>query len=401
VRRGLRLIDNGALDDGNVEALAERLGVTGRHLRRLFTTHVGASPVAVAHTRRLHFAKRLIDDTAMPMQHIALASGYGSVRRFNDAFQKTYQRTPRELRRRQKNVQQPAADAALTVRLPCRAPYSWADVMRFYSMRAIPGVEAISDGSYRRVLRVAGEVCVIEVRESGQAGSLDLTLHGVPTESLFAVIQLARDVFDLDAPSGDISAVLSRDARLRALLKHQPGVRVPGAWDGFELTVRAILGQQISVKAATTIAGRIATRYGCPLESPDGELTHLFPTAERLRRVRFNNIGLVRSRAEPLRRLSAAVADGDVTFDPLQDLDEFRRRLTAIKGIGDWTAEYVLMRAIKHPDALPASDLGLIKALSPGERVAPAVLSARAEAWRPWRSYAAMLLWGWNPTSGG
>lgn len=401
VRRGLRLIDGGALDDGSVEALADRLGVTGRHLRRLFDAHVGASPLAVAQTRRLHFAKRLIDDTVLPMQHIAIASGYGSVRRFNDAFRKTYQRAPSDLRRLQDLRQPQKADAALTVRLPCRAPYSWQDVMRFYSLRAIPGVEAIEDGCYRRVLDIDGSEALVEVRESDQPGHLALTLTGVPTESLYSVVQRARDVFDLDAPGIDVAATLSADPRLAELLKKQPGVRVPGAWDGFELTVRAILGQQISVKAATTIAGRIAARYGTALSRPAAGLTHLFPTPQRLRRARFNNIGLVMSRAETLRRLAATVADGELNFDPLQDLDEFRRRLTAIKGIGDWTAEYVLMRAMKHPDALPASDLGLIKALSPGTRVTPAALCARAEHWRPWRSYAAMLLWGWNPDSGG
>lgn len=401
VRRGLRLIEGGALDDGNVETLADRLGVTGRHLRRLFNVHVGASPLAVAQTRRLHFAKRLIDDTILPMQDIAIASGYGSVRRFNDAFRKTYQRAPSDLRQSRVSTQQSSEGAALTVRLPCRAPYRWQDVMRFYSLRATPGVETIEDGRYRRALLVGDSEVLLEVGESDQPGHLALTLSGVPTESLYTMVQRARDVFDLDAPSSDIAATLAADPRMRALLKQQPGVRVPGAWDGFELTVRAILGQQISVKAATTIAGRIATRYGTPLARPVPGLTHLFPSPARLRRARFNDIGLVRSRAATLRSLAAAVADGHLSFDPLQDLDEFRQRLTAVKGIGDWTAEYVLMRAIKHPDALPASDLGLIKALSPGTRVTPAALTARAESWRPWRSYAAMLLWGWNPDSGG
>lgn len=399
VRRGLRLIDNGVLDDDSVESLAARLGVTSRHLRRLFTDHLGASPLAVAHTRRLHFAKRLIDDTSLPMNHVAAAAGYGSVRRFNDAFRNTYGRSPRELRRHGGGSR--PGKAALSVRLPYRRPFAWRDVLGFYGLRAIPGVEEVDGDTYRRVVRAGTTAAVIEVRPDVRDGYLQLTLAGVPAEHLFDVVRTARDVFDLDAPVGDIAAVLSADGRLAELLRAQPGVRVPGAWDGFELAVRAILGQQISVKAATTIAGRIARRYGTPLAHPVGGVTCLFPEAEQLRRARFNNMGLVTARAETLRRLASAVCAGDICFDPLQDPQAFAASLTAVKGIGDWTAQYCLMRALKHPDALPATDLGLVKALEPGQRVPPAVLAARAEAWRPWRSYAAMLLWGANPGKGG
>ncbi|MDZ7642874.1 MAG: Ada metal-binding domain-containing protein [Woeseiaceae bacterium] len=393
VRRGLRLIDGGALDNDNVETLAGRLGVTSRHLRRLFTAHVGASPLAVAHTRRLHFAKRLIDDTALPMQHIATAAGYGSVRRFNDAFRKTYGRAPRDLRRLHGGNGRAPDDAALRLRLPYRAPFRFADLLAFHAARATPGVEAVSGDSYRRVLAVNGAECRLTVRAADD-GFVSLTLHGVPAEHLFDVVQRTRDVFDLDAPTDDIRKTLSADPRLKRLLRRQPGVRVPGAWDGFELAVRAILGQQVSVRAATTLAGRLVACYGTPLAAPADGLTHRFPRPERLLRARFNNIGLVRARADTLRRLAAAVVTGDVHFDPLQDLDDFRRALTAIRGIGAWTAEYVMMRALKHPDALPAADLGLLKALDPDERVTPAALAACAEAWRPWRAYAAVLLWG-------
>jgi AraC family transcriptional regulator of adaptative response / DNA-3-methyladenine glycosylase II len=395
VRRGLRLIDDGALDDGNVETLAESLGVTSRHLRRLFTTHVGASPLAVAHTRRLHFAKRLIDDTALPMTHVAIAAGYGSVRRFNDTFRKTYGRAPRELRRLQPGPT--AAAAELSVELSYREPYSWFDVLNFYGLRATPGVESIADGRYRRTLAFAGQPAVIEVREHTVPGKLLLSVSGVPAERLFEVVQKTREVFDLDAPVHDINAALRKDTRLRALLRQRPGVRVPGAWHGFELAVRAVLGQQISVRAATTLAGRIAARYGTPLPQPQPGLTHLFPTPAQLRRARFNKIGLVRSRAQTLRDLAAAVDDGDISFDALQDEQEFCARLCKLKGIGDWTAQYVLMRALKHPDALPVGDLGLVKALFAERRATPSELLARSEHWRPWRAYAAMLLWGAAP----
>lgn len=290
--------------------------------------------------------------------------------------------------------------AALTVRLPYRLPYCWADVLGFYALRATPGVEEVADGVYRRALQLGDVQSIVRVGEHAEAGYLSLSMQNVPVEQVPEVVRLVREVFDLDAPIADIRASLSSDTRLRSLLERQSGVRVPGAWSGFELAVRAILGQQISVKAATTLSGRIAARYGTPLVAGCGMLTHLFPDAEQLACASFDNIGIVRSRADTLRRLAQAVLSREISFDPRQDMDLFRERLTAIKGIGNWTAEYVMMRALKDPDAFPASDLGLIKALTPGERVSPATLQGRAEHWRPWRAYAAMLLWG-SATSGG
>jgi AraC family transcriptional regulator of adaptative response / DNA-3-methyladenine glycosylase II len=404
VRRGLRLIAGGALDEGNVELLAERLGVTSRHLRRLFTRHLGASPLAVAHTQRLHFAKRLIDDTTLPMTHISAAAGYGSVRRFNDTFIKTYGRSPRELRKVGANGKAARKSAALTLRLPYRAPFDWHAMLQFFAGRATPGVESVAGDAYRRTISINDEHGIVEVRPGIQSGYLSMTLHGVRTNVLFEVIQRMRELFDLDAPVAEIGAVLGGDERLRTELQKHPGVRVPGAWDGFELTVRAILGQQVSVKAATTLAGRIAARYGEPLQvagSDDPALSRVFPTPGRLRLARLSNLGLVRSRAETIRRVAAAAALGDLRFDPTQDMEAFCASLTAIRGVGDWTAQYVAMRVLKHPDAFPATDLGLLKALMHPERTTPAVIRQRAEAWRPWRAYAAMLMWNSLATSGG
>ena len=404
VRRGLRLIAGGALDEGNVERLADRLGVTSRHLRRLFTKHLGASPLAVAHTQRLHFAKRLIDDTALPMTHISAAAGYGSIRRFNDAFVKTYGRSPRELRRIGAGRQAGTKSAPLTVRLPYRSPFNWDAMLGFFAHRATPGVESVSGDTYRRTISVNSEHGVVEVRSGTQPGFLTMTLNGVGTGALFEVIQRMREVFDLDAPVGEIGVVLGRDRGLRAHLRRHPGIRVPGAWNGFELTIRAILGQQVSVKAATTLAGRIAARYGEPLAvAGDGVsgLSRVFPSADRLRLARLNNLGLVGSRAETIRRVAAATAEGRVSFDPAQDPDAFCAELCSIKGVGDWTAQYVAMRVLKYPDAFPATDLGLLKALMHPERATPAVMRQRAEAWRPWRAYAAMLMWNSLATSGG
>jgi AraC family transcriptional regulator of adaptative response / DNA-3-methyladenine glycosylase II len=283
-------------------------------------------------------------------------------------------------------------------------PFNWDAMQKFFADRATPGVENVSDGTYRRTISVNGEHGIVAVRPGTEPGYLSMTLHGVRTNALFEVIQRMRELFDLDAPVGEIGVTLGRDKRLRAHLRRHPGIRVPGAWNGFELTVRAILGQQVSVKAATTLAGRIAARYGEPL-AVDGEddpaLSRVFPSAERLRLARLNNLGLVRSRAETIRRVAAAAAHGDLNFDPAQDPDEFCTALCSIKGVGDWTAQYVAMRVLKYPDAFPATDLGLLKALMHPERSTPAVLRVRAEAWRPWRAYAAMLMWNSLASSGG
>ena len=405
VRRGLRLISNGALDDGDVESLAERLGVTSRHLRRLFGKHVGASPSAIANTQRLHFAKRLIDETSLPMSHISAAAGYGSVRRFNDAFRSTYGRSPRELRKLGERRNSRTVSASLSVRLPYRRPFNWPALLNFFAGRATPGVEIVTGDSYQRSISLDGQHAVMDIRPDSEDGYLALTLTGVKTGALFEVVQQAREMFDLDAPVDEIVSTLREDDRLAKLLRKNPGIRVPGAWDGFELSIRAILGQQISVKAATTLAGRIARRYGSALKLQDGSkesaVNYVFPAAERLMRARFNDIGLVRSRAATIRNVATATVRGDLFFDPTQDPDKFCERFKSIKGVGDWTAQYVMMRVLKNPDAFPATDLGLLKSLNEAKRATPAELAQRAEGWRPWRAYAALLLWSADGSSGG
>ena len=403
VRRGLKLIANGVLDDSNVEELATRLGVTSRHLRRLFTRHLGASPLAVAHTQRLHFAKQLIDETSLPMHDVAIAAGYGSVRRFNDSFRNTYGRSPRELRRAGTDADENGAQSTLSVKLTYREPFDWPMLRDFFAARAIPGVEAVDGDRYLRTVRIDADPGVIELRH--ESGSVLLTLHGIRTTAVFPIVQRCREILDLDAPMRDIIGVLSRDAVLQSRLRDHAGVRVPGSWDGFELTIRAILGQQVSVKAATTLSGRIASRYGEAVATGiDVEgLTHLFPEPAKLARARFNNIGLTRSRAETIRAVSKAVVNGSLSFDASQDPDEFRQSMIAIRGIGDWTAQYVAMRALKSPDAFPASDLGLLRAFDAGDRsrMRPAELEELSQGWRPWRAYAALLLWSSAPGSGG
>ena len=407
VRRGLKLIAGGALDDGDVEQLSNRLGVTSRHLRRLFTRHLGASPLAVAHTQRLHFAKQLIDETALSMSHISSAAGYGSIRRFNDTFKKTYGRTPRELRKFGDESMDSDNAATLSVRLPYRQPFSWPAMLEFFAGRATPGVESVTGSSYQRTISSAGKHGVISVSPQKKSAYLTLTLTCVDTGALFEIVQRSREVFDLDAPIDEITTTLKRDETLKSLIAKSPGIRVPGAWDGFELTIRAILGQQISVKAATTLAGRIANQYGEKLsfDSTDTGLSRIFPSAERLMRARFNNIGMVNSRAETIRRVAAAVVDGELNFDIAQEPEGFCKSLTAIKGVGDWTAQYVAMRVLKNPDAFPSTDLGLLKAVGSiggkGGHATPKEVVGRAEAWRPWRAYAALLLWSSIANSGG
>lgn len=402
VQRGLRLIAEGALDDGNLESLADRLGVTSRHLRRLFNKHLGASPLAVAHTQRLHFAKSLIDQTTLSMKDISVAAGFGSVRRFNDTFQKTYGRTPGDLRRRRATA---VSASTFSVQLPYRKPFDWDRLLAFFAARATPGVETVQNGRYLRSIAIGDTRGIVDVHDVG--GQLSLALHGIGTDGLFAIVQRTRSLFDLDASGDDIAEVLSADPVLKPLLQANPGVRVPGSWDGFELTVRAILGQQISVSGATTLAGRIADRYGERVDvSIDGIAdlpNRLFPEPKKLVRARLESLGVIASRAQTIRTVARAVVDGTLGFDAGHDVDEFRDALLAIKGIGDWTAQYVAMRALKDPDAFPASDLGLLRAFDrPGqERLKPAELAARAEAWRPWRGYAALLLWGSEKGAGG
>ncbi|MEJ2129844.1 MAG: DNA-3-methyladenine glycosylase 2 family protein [Woeseiaceae bacterium] len=329
VQRGLRLIANGALDEGSIEQLADRLGVTSRHLRRLFTKHLGASPLAIAHTQRLHFAKRLIDQTSLPMNHVAAAAGYGSVRRFNDTFRRTYGRTPRELRRHSDEVLQ--SGTALSVRLAYSRPFDWNGMLAFFAGRATPGVEEVIEDAYMRTVSLNGEPGVIECRHDGEHNNVILLLHGIETSQMFGVVQRVREMLDLDAPVAELNAVLGGDKKIGGLLRRNAGIRVPGAWDGFELTIRAILGQQVSVKAATTLAGRIAKRYGEKVRVPDSlsgngrdvQLGFLFPRPEKLARARLNDIGLVTGRAETIRRVARATASGDIDFDNAQDPGEF------------------------------------------------------------------------------
>jgi AraC family transcriptional regulator of adaptative response / DNA-3-methyladenine glycosylase II len=395
VSRALRLISESGLGDGGVDDLAERLGVGSRHLRRLFLKHLGATPSAVARTRRLDFAKKLIDETTLPMSHVALASGFGCVRRFNADVRKTYHRTPTQIRRlmRKKTT---LPENQYLFRLRFRPPYDWDGILAFLAARATPGVEMVESGAYRRSISLSGGHGHFEV-------SLDETHHALAVRvqfgdpcSLFSIIERIRAMFDLNADWAAIAPSLKTDAVLARQVEARPGLRVPGCWNGFELATRAILGQQITVKGATALAGRLVETFGQPFAAAEG-ISHLFPSPEILADARIAGIGMPRARAETIRDLARAACDGRITFGKVVDSDVLLNRLCEIPGIGKWTAQYVAMRALGEPDAFPAGDVGLMHALG-AKNVTE--LEQRAEKWRPWRAYAAMYLWSAGSTPG-
>lgn len=388
VSRALRLIGETGLEEGGVEFLAERLGVGSRHLRRLFVRHLGATPVAVAQTRRMHFAKKLIDETNLPMHEIAAASGFGSVRRFNAGMIKVYHRTPTQIRRlaRQTMVQ---ADNQYLFRLHFRPPYHWQGMLDFLAPRATPGVERVDGATYCRTIAAHGLEGHFEVSLDPLLDALLVRIDFPDPRSLFYIVERIRAMFDLNADWASIVKTLRGDPVLAAKLQADPGLRVPGSWSGFELAVRAILGQQVTVKGATLLAGRMAEAFGKPVSGSHG-LTRRFPSPEMLATAKLASIGLTGARAETIRTLARAVAGGNIKFEGVIDSEEFLRRLREIPGIGNWTAQYVAMRALGEPDAFPASDLGLLRALCLSSS---RDLERRAEPWRPWRAYAAMYLW--------
>jgi AraC family transcriptional regulator, regulatory protein of adaptative response / DNA-3-methyladenine glycosylase II len=371
-----------------VEALAERLGVGSRHLRRLFLKHLGATPSAVAHTRRLHFAKSLIDATKLPMGRVAIASGFGCVRRFNAAIRKTYRRTPTQIRRLARPAtKQPHNQYIFQLRF--RPPYDWDGVLAFLAKRAIPGVEIVQSGVYRRSISLRGHQGYFDVSLHERKEALSVRIQFGDPCSLFFIIERIRAMFDLSADWTDIARTLKSDPLLAERVRAAPGLRLPGCWSGFELATRAIVGQQISVPAATKLAGRIAEIFGQTFPMGNG-LTHIFPSPEALVEADLTRAGLTAARAETIRALARAVCSGQIRFEGIIDSEVFLTHLCEIPGIGKWTAQYVAMRALGEPDAFPTGDLALLRAL---DLANSRELERRAEMWRPWRAYATIYLW--------
>ena len=391
VGAALRLIEQGALDGKSVVDLARRIGVGERHLRRLFDQELGASPLDVAATRRLLFAKQLLGETGLPITTIAAAAGYASLRRFNAAFVDAYAKPPREFRRGRERVH---GDSAIELRLPFRPPFDFLGLLTFYARRGIPGVEAIDERGYQRSVILDSEPGWFSVSLIRGDTALRLRVHGVRAIHLGHVVNRVRRMFDVDADPAAIRQTLGQDQRLRPLLKRWPGQRLPGAWDGFELGVRAVLGQQISVAAARTLAARIVELYGTPHPaSAAAGLGALFPPAYALVDAPLESIGLTRARSATIRGLAQACVDGRIDFSAQQTLDESVARLRTLPGIGAWTAHYIAMRAHSHPDAFPAGDLVLRKIVGAGTPISERAMESVAEPWRPWRAYAVMLLW--------
>ena len=397
VSRALSLIDAGALDQEEVDRLAERLGVGERQLRRLFREHLGASPVAVAQTRRVLLAVQLIRETDLPLADVAFASGFKSIRRFNELIHRLFRRPPSALRRARGNTIAPHTRGDLVVLLRYRPPYDWPSIASFLRARAIPGVEAASTDRYARTIEIDGMPGFVAVQPT-TGNALRVAIRVPRLSSVPAIIASVRRVFDLAADPHAIDAHLAEDWALAPLVSTRPGLRVPGAWDGFELAVRAVLGQQISVRAAVALARRLVERYGDPVAEPtlhaEG-LTHVFPRPERLISTDLTTLGMPRSRARALSSLARAVVEDPRVLDRAHTLADCVKGLTALPGIGEWTAQYIAMRALREPDAFPADDLALKRAVAriDGRTSTSRELLARADRWRPWRAYAAQHLW--------
>jgi AraC family transcriptional regulator of adaptative response / DNA-3-methyladenine glycosylase II len=390
VARALRLIQDGGLDDANIDTLAARVGVGSRHLRRLFQDQVGTSPLAIARTRRAHFARKLIEETRLSMSDVALSAGFASVRSFNTGMRATFNQTPRQLR----GGRMPSDVSGLRLRIPVREPYDWAGLLRYLRDRATAGVETVETNAYRRSIVVDGDAGILEVtRVPGAA--LELRLPALASPALIRVVARVAQMFDVATDVERIAADLRRDPLLRRALGGGPAPRIPVAWDPFELTIRAILGQQVSVRGATTLAGRLARAFGekLPRTLASGSVTHLFPTPTRLSRARVERIGMPGARAQALRGVAAAVRDGNLRLDAANP-EATVRSLVALPGIGDWTAQYVAMRGLGEPDAFPATDLGVLRALAQMNGLPKsAAVERRSARWRPWRAYATMALW--------
>ncbi len=395
VIRGLRLINAGYLSDHTVAELAAELGISSRHLGRLFAEELGTTPKSIVRAQRLHLAKRLLDETPLKISDVALAAGYGSVRRFNDEISRLFGRSPRQLRNASRKSPRTAGSShangrrastshgeesqqeTLTLQLPVRQPYDQDWVFSFLKLRAMPALEQVNGLTWLRRLGPAEDSWL---KVSWKQGGLEVE---VPQSAALDVSQLlsrVRTLFDLDADSSVIDAALGQDDYLADRIRRRGGVRVPGAWDGFELGVRAILGQQVSVARATGLGTMLMQQYG-----EDG----LFPTAEILADHNVSKIGMPRSRGAAIQKLAEAVLRGDLCLDPGADLEVMRRNLVAIPGIGPWTADYIAMRAGRDPDAFPEQDWVVLKRL--GTTAAGA--RRQAEPWRPWRAYALMYLW--------
>jgi len=390
--RAFRLIAEGTVDRDGVPGLARRLGYSERQLQRILTEEVGAGPVALARAQRAQTARLLIESTGISFAEVALAAGFKSVRQFNDTVRSVYGRTPTELRHRARRQTGNAAPGAIELKLACRQPFDGESSIRFLGFRAVPGVEALEGLAYRRSLSLQHGGAIVELLPERAAVRCRLRLDDL--RDLTAAVACARRLLDLDADPQTVSTQLGQDPCLGELVRQRPGLRVPGCTDGFELAVRAIVGQQVSVVAARTVAAKLVERYGEPLDEPLGSITHRFPSSAALARADPAHLPMPRSRAAALRELARLVDRGDLKLDAGAEPAAALSDLLSVPGIGPWTASYIAMRALGDPDAYPLGDVGLRRALEQrGHRLDRAAEEWLAETWRPWRSYAVVHLW--------
>lgn len=398
VGRAMRLINDGAVDRGGVSAVADSLGYSERQLNRLLTTEVGAGPLALARTERAHTARILVETTDLPMADTAFAAGFASVRQFNETMRAIYDRSPGRMREDAHGGTLATGSGTITLRLPYRGRIDLFGMLSFLGERAVPGVEEYIDGVYRRTLRLANGPGIVELSPASGSrttgGHVLCRLRLTEPRDLAGAVRRCRSLLDLDADPEAVAEVLGPDPLLGPVLRERPGVRAPGHVDPAELTVRAVLGQQVSVKAARTLAGRLVERFGEPLGRPEGALTHTFPTPDALAAADPTEMSIPVARGRALVEVAAALADGRVDLGPGCDRDEAERRLVGLRGIGPWTARYVRMRGLGDPDVFLETDLGVRKALERSALPAtPAAAARGALAWSPWRSYATHLLW--------
>ncbi|MFN0086960.1 MAG: AlkA N-terminal domain-containing protein [Blastocatellia bacterium] len=386
-------IEAGALNEASVEELAREFDLSSRQLRRVMKSALGVTPMELAQTQRLLLAKRLLTDSSLPATEVAFASGFSSVRQFNAVFHERYGLRPMDLRRR---PELPRETQSLTVDLAYRPPFDWPSMVEFLSGRAIPGIEKIEAGRYLRTVAIGEHRGWIEAFPAPEKDALRLNVSLSLSRAMLPLLNRVRSLFDLDAHPRRIEAHLARDARLKPLVESRPGLRVPGAFDPFEMMVRAVLGQQVSVRAATTLAGRLARAFSEPVETPHDGLTLLPARADRLAGASLEDmtsLGLTKSRAHCLLMLARAVHKGQFPMQAgaaVTNIDATIERMKMLPGIGEWTAQYIAMRALRWPDAFPAADLGVRKAL--GFPTVKQTLEM-AESWRPWRAYAVFHLW--------
>ncbi|WP_239647572.1 AlkA N-terminal domain-containing protein [Nocardiopsis baichengensis] len=392
VGRAMRLIADGQVDRGGVPALAAAVGYSERQLNRLLTDELGAGPLALARARRAQTARVLIETTAMPVSDVAFAAGFASIRQFNATMREVFDRSPARMRALSPHRTEPPADGA-RLRLPLRAPIDRGRIRAFLAARAVPGVEEVRGDRYRRVVDLPHGTGIAEV-DLGPAGAgpphLPCRLHLADLRDLGTAVQRLRRLFDLDTDPGAVAEVLGADPLLAPSVRARPGLRAPGAADPREQAVRAVVGQQVSVAAARTAAGRIAERYGKPLAAPSGGLVRAFPRPEALAAADPADLPMPRSRGRAVVALSEAMASGAIDLGPGADREEAAARLLAVRGIGPWTADYIRMRALGDPDVFLIGDLGVRRAL---ERLGGVPGADAQRAWSPYRSYATHHLW--------